>query len=282
VRTVLKITAWVIFLIHTPIFAQNGISWQRSDPEGPGAVIVFTSNHAVNYETAGTSSKGNLEFQIYHRFFPPLSEGYEHLYGLDGPVNMRLGFGYALTDDIMITLGRSNVDDNLDLRGKWRFFQMPHDDYPVMMAVQGGIAWNTGLFNRDDTDGRNFQYYGQLILNTRILNNLALGAVPSYLYNSDIRSAEYLDLIALGAYAQYYFTSRLSTIFEFGTVLDGESKEYDTFAWGLELQTAGHFFKLFITNGLALNPSQYLAGSDYSLDSDEWRLGFMVTRLIPL
>lgn len=281
-RSVIKITVWIFFLFHTWLYAQDNISWERSIPAGSGEVLVFNSDHAVNFETANTISGGNLEFQIYHRFFPPISEGYDNMYGLDGPVNMRLGFAYAVTDDIMVALGRSNVDDNLDLRGKWRFFQFAGDKYPVVMAIQGGIAWNTGLFNRDDTDGRNFQYYGQLIINTRILKDLALGAVPSYLYNSDIRSTDYLDLFALGAYAQYYFTARMSVLFETGTVLDGQSKPYDTYAWGFELQTAGHFFKLFVTNGLTLNPSQYLAGSSFSFDTDQWRLGFMVTRLIPL
>lgn len=281
-KRTIRMSLWIIFLLHTPLLAEDGVSWKRESPTAPEPQTIFISNHAVNYETVSTNYKGNLEFQIYHRFFPALSEGYEELYGFDGPVNMRLGFGYSLTDNFMITLGRSNVDNNLDLRAKYRFLRHADESFPLALAVQGGVAWNSDIFGRDNTDARNFQYYGQIIFNLGIMEKAAVGIVPSYLYNSDIGSEEYLDNVSLGMYIQYYMTNRISTLFEYGTVIDGYSREYDVFALGNELQTAGHIFKLFITNGLLLNPSQYLTGSDFALDSDEWRFGFMVTRLIPI
>jgi hypothetical protein len=49
-------------------------------------------------------------------------------------------------------------------------------------------------------------------------------------------------------------------------------------AVGFELETGGHFFKMMVTNSVYLNPSTYLAGSDFPAADDQWRLGFIITR----
>jgi hypothetical protein len=56
--------------------------------------------------------------------------------------------------------------------------------------------------------------------------------------------------------------------------------EHDAGAFGIELETGGHFFKVFLTNSVRLNPSQYLMGTDFPFESSEWRLGFAITRLL--
>jgi hypothetical protein len=35
-----------------------------------------------------------------------------------------------------------------------------------------------------------------------------------------------------------------------------------------------------VTNSLRTNPSQFLVGSEYAFEPDEWRLGFAITRLL--
>jgi hypothetical protein len=66
--------------------------------------------------------------------------------------------------------------------------------------------------------------------------------------------------------------------------LDGYQPEYrhNSLSFGNEKETYGHFFKIFLTNNALLNPSQYQSGADLAIDSGEWRLGFMITRLIQL
>jgi hypothetical protein len=241
---------------------------------------VFNSTHIIHHETATTPSKGVSEFQISHRFIPPVSEGHKNFYGLDGPVNMRLGYGYALLDGLFITLARSNVRDNSELQVKYRFLNLSQKSILLAAAIQGGLAWNTNIFGRSDTDSRNFQYYGQLIINAKLGGTLALGLVPSYLYNSDIFSDDYKENFGLGLYSVYYATGRLGMMFEYHTILSGYRLPYDLYSTGVELQTAGHFFKLFISNSVTLNPSQYLSGTNFEFKPREWRLGFMITRLL--
>jgi len=48
----------------------------------------------------------------------------------------------------------------------------------------------------------------------------------------------------------------------------------------LEIETGGHFFKIFLSNSTELNQTQFLSGADKSFDDGDLRLGFMITRLL--
>ncbi len=57
-------------------------------------------------------------------------------------------------------------------------------------------------------------------------------------------------------------------------------QENNPLSYGIELETGGHFFKIFLTNSQYLNSSQYLAGADIPVENNDWRFGFMITRLL--
>ena len=86
-------------------------------------LTLFHSTQAINLPTTETLSRGEWQFEIAHRFFPPVSDGQEGFWGLDGPAFMRLGLGYAFSDRGMLTLARSNFLDNWDLQVKLRVFE---------------------------------------------------------------------------------------------------------------------------------------------------------------
>ena len=271
-----------LFLVLMPAstWSQDpDISWERStDPTG-GVIETFHSPHVVNLETAETISKNIMEFQIYHRFLPTFSDGYDFFWGLDGPVNIRLGLGYGVTDRFSVTLARSNVLGNVDLKAKYRFFETLVGDFPVMAAVQAAGAWNTNVSGRDATDDRNFQYYAEAILNTAYRGKFSVGVAPAYLYNGSIFDP-YRDSFILGLYGQYYFLGKFSLLVEWTGVVDGYQQDNNNLTWGLEIRTAGHFFKIVATNGTSLNPSRYLTGASESAAPDNWHLGFNITRLL--
>jgi hypothetical protein len=265
--------------------------WQRRmEPTQPG-LHLFHSTRAFNLPTAEWHQKGDFEFEVSHRFIPPFSEGYESLYGFDGPVTMRLSLGYAVTDDLFVTFGRSNLDDNVDLWAKYLLLKLSNDFLPALVALRAGASWNTintiainedGLLvERDKDHERNYQQFVQAIINVMPHESIGFGAVPSVIFNRDIRSPERNDAFLLGTYAQYYFLTRWSLIVEYTTDFDDTNPYLSNFAAGLELETGGHFFKLFATNQTAINQAQYLGGAADSFEVlDNWRLGFLITRLL--
>lgn len=269
-------------LCLTPLAIGQDISWHRSEETPALEVGLFHSTHAVNLETAHTISQTNIEFQIYHRFVPPISEGFDFFYGLDGPANIRLGLAYGITDDLAVGLARSSNYGNVDLRARYVALKTRTDIAPVGVAVQGGMGWNTNVFGRIDGHHKNYQYYGQAIFNTLIAEKLGIGAVPSFLYNGDFLSEENDNSVALGVYAQYYFLRRFSVLAEWIGVVDGFERDYDCVSIAVEIQTAGHFFKILVTNSLTQNPSHYLAGASQPFAWDDIRLGFNITRILDL
>ena len=257
---------------------------------------LFHSSQTANLPTTETLKKGDFMYEISHRF-ESINKGYDGLYGIDGPVAMRTALSYGLADNLMLSIGRSNIQDNLDLRLKYKITQF--DSFlPSAISVQAGIAFNTEAFTalkkRDPFDVNSNQYYLQAIYNFMLMkNNLGIGVVPSFLYNSFIYANDYHAdkkyTFSIPFYVQYYFNRTWSLWFELNSVVSGwkgnifynadkESKSHNALTSGLAIETGGHVFFLFVTNSSRLNPTQYLVGANNSFKKDAWRFAFGITR----
>jgi len=265
------------------LFSQEEqVAWHRSEPEDELKVELHRSTQSINLPTSTVLKQGDFEFEISHRFVPTIKSGSKELWGFDGPVNMRLALGYAITDDLLVTLGRSNLNDNIDFSFKYNPFQIRSDLLPALIAFKGGVAWNGDVPNRSGGNHQNFQYYGQLILNTMLWKKLGIGVVPSYLYNSSyyFPNEDNQYSFTLGNYLSYYIDDVWGLLFEWNPTVTGYRIKNNPVAFGFELNTGGHFFKIVLTNSDLLNPSQFLAGSRSSFNNGEWHIGFNITRLL--
>ena len=263
--------------------AEGQVRWQRGAAKVDVGVHVFRSTQSFNLPTAETLQRGNWEFEISHRFLPALSSGTKGLWGLDGPVYMRLARGDAITDKMIATIARSNFRDNVDLSLKVKALQLKSRVLATVVALKAGVGWNTEVLDlpeRRTGDSRNRQYYAQLIFNTQIHKKLAFGVVPSYLYNFAILSDDIEHAFVVGLYGQWYLGSLFSVLAEWNISASGYYFGYDASSIGIELGTGGHFFKILVTNSTALNPTQFLPGTTTDFSTDEWRLGFNVTRIL--
>jgi hypothetical protein len=276
-----------IFLLPCFNFGQDEHPvWKRSETNENFDLHLFRSTQSINLPTSETLEKNNLQFEISHRFIPTIKTGIKDFWGFDGPVNIRIALSYAPTNHTMISLGRSNLDGNIDLRIKQKFWQIKNDILPVVIAVRAGAAWNSWpsrpIPGRSKENIKNFQYYGQIILNSMYNNNIGIGIVPSYLYNSYIFTDDTQYSFTIGTYFTYYATRLLGITFEWNPTITGFRVVTNPVAFGFELYTGGHFFKIILTNSEVLNPTQYLAGSRNSFNSGEWHIGFNITRLFEL
>src|SRR5512138_1710824 len=107
------------------------MSLKGDDPQAPPAAAkrglankpAFWGTRLVNLPTARTGDKGDVLLRISHRFYPPLSIGEDGAYGLDGPAFVLLSLGYAFTDRLMVTVGRSNLDQEWELTADYKLFE---------------------------------------------------------------------------------------------------------------------------------------------------------------
>ena len=256
------------------------VRWQRTSELAEIPITVFHSSQSANLPTAETLLQGEWQFEISHRFLPPFSDGADALWGLDGPIFNRFGLAFAFHDRGMVTLQRTNLDDNLDLNVKVRVFEAGRGSTPVMLAVIGGMAWNGDAPLLLDGSTRAWQYYGQLTANVMLGGRFALGVVPSFLRNPRLNAEEAQNTFSVGILGQLYLFQHVSLLGEWNVSEEQIGREYDAGTFGVELETGGHFFKLMISNSVRLNPAQFITGSRFSFDPDEWRFGFNITRLL--
>ncbi len=277
----------IIVVLSLSFASAQDIKWKRQEESKPSVLNLFHSINAVNLPTAETNSKNEFEYEISHRFIKRVDADKAY-FGIDGPATIRMALSYAITNSLMVTYGRSNQDDNIDFRIKYKMFQFSNNTLPILIALRVGWAWNTEVYEpitneeRDITNSKNFQYYGQAIFNTMIFKKVGIGIVPSYLYNSHIYCEDTEYSFTMGGYIQYYLSAMFSFYVETNATVTGWRKRYNPIAIGFEIETGGHFFKIFVGNSHDMNPSQYLAGADLYVEDGEWRLGFNITRILKL
>jgi hypothetical protein len=284
---------FLLLVAFLPLPALAQPQWQRSTPSETPDLTLFPSTMLPNLPTSETLARGDFEYEISHRFEPPITSGYDQVWGLEGPVNMRMALSYGPGDRTMVTLGFSTLVNNVDLQIKRRLFQIRNPTAPSVIALRGGVAWNTEIprsFNRSVWNGDNFQRYAQVILNTALFNRrLGVGLVPSYLYNSNVFGVNKESTFTIGNYYQIFINRQWSVWLEYNPHISGYQgpitlneigRFNDSLSFGAHIDTGGHSFLLFLTNNARLNPSQYLVGADTRARSGDWRLGFGITRVL--
>lgn len=286
------ITLLLIFIPLTSAFAQS--KWKRKSEPKELPLRMFNSAEVLNLKTAETVPKGDIYYGISHRFNGNASGGMDNFFGLDNGAVMRTKLGYAPFDGFMFAFGRSNHNKQYDAELKYKFYSMKNDYLPLMFALNAGYAYSDGdIFEDKDISidiDRN-QYHASLIINTMYKKlfgtemAIGFGLTPTFLQNSLVGQFENQYSITMGYYVQLYLGNDItSLIFEGNpTVYGWRSQEdgkkgYDTYAFGLELETGGHFFKLLLTNNTMINTSQFNAGSTTSFEWDKLHIGFQITR----
>lgn len=273
-------TAILLLFFNSLIAQESKVRWERKSVETVDEVILFHSTQAINLPTNTSLKQNEFEFEISHRFLPLIKDGSKSLFGFDGPANIRFGLAYAFNDNGSITIGRTNKDDNYDLSIKYKLFSIASDFLPSNFGIRAGAAWNTDVPARESGDRDNFQFFGHLIYNTLIEKRLGIGIVPSILINSNILYEEADYSFTFGSYLQYYLSDMFSFMIEWNPTITGWRDRNNPLSLGLEIETGGHFFKIVVSNSTRLNSSQFLAGTETSINDGNLHIGFNITRLL--
>ncbi|MFW6276115.1 MAG: DUF5777 family beta-barrel protein [Bacteroidota bacterium] len=261
---------------------QEGASWSRAEPAVKPDLQLFNSTYVLTLPTTETYKQGDIFFFVGHRFQVPVSAGAEDLFGIDGGVIMRLALGYAVTDKLMVTLGRSNREGNWDLRAKYRALSFRNETAPLQISFMGAAAYSQKPIVEPEENINRLQAYGFVIANTLIDKKLGLGITPGYLYNAYPPCAcdDKQYSFTMGAYAQYFIDDMWSVIVEANPTVSGWRQYHDSYTFGTELEAGGHFFKFFLGNNVNTNMVHFLSGAPVPLSFDNLHLGFQITRTL--
>ena len=257
------------------------------EPPAP-EVYPFPGWKVIDLPTARLLPKKTLLFLISHRFLPDVSTGYETFFGLDGAGVINLSLGYALTDQLLFALARSNERDNVEAQLRYRFMRQGGPRrLPLALALQGSVNWLTE--NPDSYDSP-IKFGLQLSATREMAPGLSLAVVPGILTNPDENEGGEDLLVTVGLGGRWTFYRQVSLVAEWAPIVTGYAatrtsgllSRYDHFGTGLEIATAGHVFQIVLTNSVGLSTDRYLRGGDLDVLSGDVRLGFNIFRMINL
>lgn len=253
-------------------------------------LLPFNGWKVVNIPTSRTVDAGRWYFLIAHRFLPNVNNGYDAFYGLDGPANIFLNFGYAFTDRFYVNLARSNVGDNVELDVRYGLKdQYEGDNIPLAAGVQFSINWiSEKRQGKDRFRPEVFKYSLQASVAHHIRDGLAVILVPGLLINPDSETASEDPLITIGMGGKIHVYKSISLVGEWipmvsGYILTqtfGNYNRFDTWAGGMEIAVGGHVFQIILTNSTGLTTDQYMRGGDLDLRDGDMRLGFNIFRIL--
>lgn len=251
---------------------------------------LFLIGSIAGMSTVTNLEQGDLNSVIMHNF-GLVSTGIEEFWGLDQGAAVRLGLDYGLTDKLSLGIGRTSIEDNVDLRFKYTLMrQMKSDKIPVEVAIKGDFGVNTQKNTQFDdfTFAERLNYFGSLMVARKFNDQIVLQVAPMIShFNTVVLDQSGITpentLFALGLGGRYKLNERKSLTFEFLPVLGNQNQDtFNHFALGYEIETGGHVFQMFFMSGRWFTEQHLIARTNTSFFEGDFRLGFNVNRVFGL
>lgn len=248
---------------------------------------TFKATRLINSHTLEVVGKRSLDFRIAHRF-GPFNSGYYNWYGLDGPATIKISLEYSFDGRLMFGVGRSSLQKLYEGFLKYRLLkQTVNGRTPVSITLltsmninqqkQEVLPYYTGFSSR-------LSYAYQAIIGRKFNDHLSLQISPTMIHFNTVGNIDDKnDVYALVGAGRYKFTRSMAVTFEYGLRFKGLSNDYNnyfnTMSLGIDIETGGHVFQMFVTNSTGMNEVQFIPYTNSSWKDGGIRLGFNVSRV---
>jgi len=238
----------LLVLLFVPTFGQESEDYP---------VRIFETSILIDNQTVTTPFKGMLEFEIHHRF-GAVNNGFDDLFGLWGPGNIRLGLNYAITDKLVIGVGTAKSYMAQDVSVKYALLrQTESGSTPVSVALYGNMGIdlrskdNFGSAAQDWREIHRLNYFSQVLV-AKQFSKVSLQVAPTFIYFNAVEEGHKNANFGLSAGAKVSLFGSHSLILEYDQLFTKQKNpEFDAkpqFAAGWEIGTATHAFQIFLAN----------------------------------
>ena len=279
-----------LFIMQLPLycFAQTTDELDElmgsDEPTIEYANNAFKSSRVINGHSMEMLGEGVLDFRILHRF-GTVKNGIKDLFGLD-VASMRMGFDYGITKDLMVGLGRSTFNKELDGFAKYRILhqQTGKKNIPVSLIAIAGTTLQTAEFNNTvfNTLENRMGYYSLLIIGRKFSESISAQISPTYVHRNLVETPEDNNtLIALGIGARAKISNRTAIVIDAHPILSGARKDYNMLplSIGVDIETGGHVFQLHLSNSRGMNEKAFIAETTQDWSKGEFQFGFNLSRV---
>jgi hypothetical protein len=267
------------------------------DEEGETTSSVgpaFNDTRVVNGHSTETLDQGTLDMRIAHRFGDLATpNSHKTMFGLDNSADIKIGFEYGITDQLMVGLHRNKgagpYTQLFEGLVKYKIFDQ-QDGKPFTLSAAGSAFATTMDVSSDTTSityfqktAHRFSYFTQLILARNLNDKASIQMNVGLLHRNLVNYEDVNTAVSVGGVAKVKVAKKISLIAEYNhlfrpsNTIDGI--EYtDPLGIGVEFKTHAHVFQVNFTNSRGMGEAQFIPYTSSNWGDGEFRLGFTISR----
>lgn len=264
---------------------------------------TFKSTRVITGHSVENIGQGVLDVRILHRF-APLNRGSYDFFGFD-IASMRMGFDYGITNNIMVGVGRSTWQKTYDAYVKVRILRQSTGarNMPITLSYIPTVAVRTEKLRLDTLGERILPGLGdrtsftqQLIIGRKFSKSFSMQLMPTFIFGQNrvdsiskytldkdniIKGPRRDNIFALGVAGRLKISKRVSLNAEYYyQFVDHKPKSnYNSVAFGVDIETGGHVFQVHLTNSNGMSEKLLIADTDDKWKFGYLRLGFNISRV---
>jgi len=270
-------------------FAQTDNMLDQLDSGVPPATnyttATFKSTRVVNAQSVENLSEGVLDVRIDHRF-GPVNEGPYTFFGLD-EANTRFQFDYGIKDWLQVGIGRSASPKSYGGNIKLKFLRQSTGKVNMPISLVYNLFTNVDALQYSGPRNNDFDYrlayVHQLVIGRKFSENFSLELIPTLIHTNLVSlSTQKNDQYAMGVAMRQKISKRVSINLEYFYLyptLSVTDVFTNSLSLGLDIETGGHVFQIFLTNCLAMNENDVITDRAENWLKGGIHLGFNISRV---
>ncbi len=247
---------------------------------------TFKSTRLINGHSVETIKEGLLDFRISHRF-GFVNQGLYDLFGLDNATE-RMGLDYGITNRLMVGVGRSTFQKQMDGFVKYRLLQQSTGKKAVPLsvtllasAIVKTIKETDPTIKRTTSDKTSFAY--QVLIARKFNEKTSLQIMPTLVhYNLVPLTGDPNDLFSLGIGGRQKISKRVSINAEYYWQFNKFDGYHNSFAIGVDIETGGHVFQLHFANSTGMTETTFIHETIGDWSKGDIHFGFNISRVFKI
>jgi hypothetical protein len=249
---------------------------------------TFKATRVILGQSIENPFGGTMVFVISHHF-GQINSGFYNFFGLD-QASTRLGLDFGITNWLDVGFGRSTYQKTWDGFTKIKIIRQctGAKKIPLSISFYANTAINT--LDWSDPERKNYfssrlRYCFEVLFARKFNEYLSFQLMPALVHRNLVPTgADHNDIFAIGGGGRCKISRRVSVNAEYYYLLPNQHLDqvYNSFSLGVDIETGGHVFQLFLTNSQGSFEEAFITENNGNWFKGDIYLGFNISRVFTL